>query len=125
MSWAKNMTQDEIKEANRLKSARWRDKNRDRCLAIARESYHRNKHNVIKRKYGLSPEKHEAMKVMQDGDCMICGEREGTHVDHNHSTGKVRGLLCSQCNSAIGLMNDNPDVLKAGADYLEDHNARL
>jgi hypothetical protein len=42
-------------------------------------------------------------------------------VDHNHTTGKVRGLLCSSCNGALGLFKDNPEVVAAALLYLKDY----
>ncbi len=58
---------------------------------------------------------------------MICGavengKRKNFCIDHDHATGKVRGLLCHNCNVAIGLMKDNTDLLKKAAEYLETHN---
>lgn len=80
--------------------------------------------------YGITPEQYEAMLTAQDGKCAICGEGEpAAHgrtgrqfrlsVDHDHSTGRVRGLLCQKCNRAIGLMGDNTETLRRALDYLE------
>jgi hypothetical protein len=60
----------------------------------------------------------------QSGVCKICGEPCPTYkhalaVDHNHTTGKVRGLLCNNCNNGLGRFRDNPQYLRAAADYLE------
>jgi hypothetical protein len=60
----------------------------------------------------------------QDGACLICGTDTpmGHHkrfvVDHNHSSGEVRGLLCSKCNSGLGCFSDNPHTLLKAAQYL-------
>jgi hypothetical protein len=63
----------------------------------------------------------EALVLAQLGMCRICGTSEGVelHVDHDHRTKKVRGLLCGKCNKAIGLLNDDPDLLMAAKLYLE------
>jgi DNA-binding CsgD family transcriptional regulator len=73
--------------------------------------------------YGITPELYEQMFIKQDGKCGICGVLQAEcdtafNVDHNHTTSKVRGLLCSKCNLALGLMNDNVDVLANAIKYL-------
>ena len=73
------------------------------------------------KKYGLTPSDFELLKIIQGDACAICKEGfDATpHIDHNHETGKVRGLLCSQCNTALGLFNDSqPRLLSAWA-YLK------
>jgi len=60
----------------------------------------------------------------QNNQCKICGVPEiklnqRLHLDHNHSTGQMRGLLCKKCNSLLGFVNDNPIILKAALGYLE------
>lgn len=65
---------------------------------------------------------HQAIYKAQDGACAICAtprEPLGLVIDHNHKTGKVRGLLCGACNTGIGLLKDSPDVLDAAIEYLE------
>jgi hypothetical protein len=64
--------------------------------------------------YGITIEEYLAFGTA----CHICGD-EGTALDHCHSTGKVRGLLCRPCNIALGLFRDRPDLLTAAARYLE------
>jgi recombination endonuclease VII len=84
------------------------------------------------RKYGLTLESYEAMHVAQGGVCAICGKPEtGTRegrikrlsVDHSRQTGRVRELLCCRCNQAIGLMREDPTVLRAAAAYIDRHAA--
>jgi len=78
--------------------------------------------NYFQRKYDLSYEDWVKMWVGQDGDCAICGEPFNKHsdaqVDHDHKTGKIRGLLCNKCNFAIGLLNDDPELVMRLAEYL-------
>lgn len=74
--------------------------------------------------YGITIEQHDAMLVAQGGVCAICkgppvGIGNRLHVDHDHATGVVRGLLCSNCNTSLGKMNDDPERLRAAAAYLE------
>lgn len=77
--------------------------------------------NRIKNRYGLSIEGFESLIAIQKGVCAICGaEPNGRlHIDHCHTTGKVRGLLCVKCNLAIGLMNDNTALLLKAIQYLQ------
>jgi len=78
------------------------------------------------RDYGINLEQFEEMMVAQNHRCAICGvdgRRTGKkfHVDHNHDTGEVRGLLCHKCNVAIALCNDSPEQLEQAAAYLRKH----
>lgn len=59
------------------------------------------------------------MVSSQKGLCVICLAAPAVHVDHCHRTGKVRGVLCFNCNSAIGLLGDDPDTVRRAAAYLE------
>lgn len=75
----------------------------------------------LKARYGLSVASYNLLLHMQAGGCAICGtvpSKKKLHVDHNHATGKVRGLLCSNCNVSIGLLYDNPALLDKAAIYL-------
>jgi hypothetical protein len=73
-----------------------------------------------KRRYGIDNAQ-LAWMVLQQGGCAICGSPKATHVDHDHRTGRVRGVLCFNCNNALGHFDDDPRVLAAAADYLEGH----
>ncbi|MFF5504405.1 endonuclease VII domain-containing protein [Streptomyces roseolus] len=53
------------------------------------------------------------------GVCVICQEGPAEHVDHDHRTGKVRGVLCFSCNAALGQLKDRPDVIRRAAAYVE------
>ena len=59
------------------------------------------------------------MVARQDGRCAICCATEARHIDHDHDTGQVRGMLCFRCNAALGQLDDSPDRLRRAADYLE------
>lgn len=62
------------------------------------------------------------MLAAQEFKCAIClVEGKPFHVDHNHKNGKIRALLCSNCNTALGLLHDAPETLRAAALYLEKH----
>lgn len=77
----------------------------------------------LRRTYGISLEEFEAMESEQGGVCAICGEPERNRkylsVDHDHTTGCVRGLLCHLCNALLGQAGDDAWRLRSAADYLE------
>lgn len=70
--------------------------------------------------YGLSREQYDELKR---GGCAICGEVDGLVIDHHHASGRVRAVLCSNCNVALGMAGDSPARLRAMASYLEAHSA--
>lgn len=72
----------------------------------------------LKINYQLSVEEYEAMYLVQEGRCAICKREHTLVVDHNHETGKVRGLLCPGCNHGLGRFRDNIDVLQSAIEYL-------
>lgn len=75
--------------------------------------------NHFKTAYGLSPESLQEMRQAQDGKCAICCEPcSRLNVDHSHVTGKVRALLCPQCNAAIGMLKDSVVIAENAANYL-------
>lgn len=87
----------------------------------------------LKIKFGLSWDDYINMYANQQGSCAICktplalyGSKEDKYkianVDHCHSSGIVRGLLCNKCNVGIGALMDNPTVLRNAAEYLETFN---
>lgn len=94
----------------------WRRDNRDRKKRMDREGH-------LKRRFGITQADYEAMLEVQGGGCGICGNlpKEGValHVDHDHETGEVRGLLCVSCNNGLGQFRENPALLRIAAEYLE------
>lgn len=85
------------------------------------------------RRYGLDSASYAEMFAAQNGQCAICGTskmqvdyRNGKpkpmFIDHNHVTGRVRALLCSQCNTGLGLFRDDPKLLRAAIAYIEKHD---
>lgn len=112
---------------------RARDPERARTSAHANYVRTRERHRErgraahLRRKFGMSPEQYAVRLSDQGGMCRICGAvpRPGRAlpVDHDHSTGKVRGLLCDRCNRLIGLAGDDPAVLTAAARYLAGPDA--
>ena len=70
--------------------------------------------------YGITPEDYDLMYEQQKGNCAVCGTfKARLFVDHSHEDGKVRGLLCTNCNTGIGMFHDNTDHLKKAIEYLQ------
>jgi hypothetical protein len=87
----------------------------------------KNREWSYKRRYGITSSEYDRMLSNQNGVCKICGSKDskkGGHrftVDHCHTTGEVRGLLCGPCNLAIGLLGDNISTLQNAINYLSTH----
>lgn len=79
----------------------------------------------LRHKFGMSSSDYQKLLDRQGGGCAICGRTESDatkpnlSVDHNHSTGKIRGLLCGKCNTALGKFQDSPELLRKAAEYVE------
>jgi len=108
----------ETKESWAAYMREFRKKNPDAC-----------KRSDLKKRFGISLETFNAMKEKQQHCCAICGQPETAidhrtkklrdlAVDHNHNTGEIRGLLCTRCNTAIGLLQDDIDLLAKAISYL-------
>lgn len=94
-----------------------------------------NRAKKIKKRYGLHPEDVVRMYKEQRGRCAICNikgdvfelgfnKRTTLVIDHNHTTGAVRGLLCDECNLGIGKLKDNWRLLDKASVYLQDSNKK-
>lgn len=95
------------------------------CAACRSASKQRQARARNLRPYGLQIADYERMLADQDGQCAICDRTDPGHghivfvVDHCHETGRIRGLLCRNCNSAIGLLGDDPKMIRRAATYIE------
>lgn len=122
-----------FRELNRQKSNDWRKKNPARWKAIALRARKKNGKQVTRyrrwKKYGLTEEAFELLFTFQRGCCAICstefGESRTIKVDHCHGSKRVRGLLCSGCNSGLGHFKDNEEVLMNAINYLRCKGDRL
>lgn len=119
-----NQQQKEWKAKNKevlsLKFKEWRTKK------IAIDPQHDKKRNV--KRYGIDLSTYNLMLDSQDGHCACCPTKPGAEnmgrglaVDHDHVTGRVRGLLCGKCNSMLGYAKDDRVLLLTAIDYLEKH----
>ena len=84
------------------------------------KNYTRNRKNALQRKYGISIEEYESLKLKQNNLCAICNKKDTQplSVDHDHSTGEIRGLLCNRCNQGLGFFKDNIENLRNAERYL-------
>lgn len=76
----------------------------------------------LKRKFGITLDEYQTIFEQQNGLCQICKQTSPSKllaVDHDHTTGKVRGLLCMNCNVVLGHLKDNKSTLRAMIEYLE------
>lgn len=83
------------------------------------------KNYKLEKKYGITIEDYNSMLDSQGNLCYICrntfDEQNKPHVDHNHETGEVRKLLCHSCNTAIGHLKEDVDIMKKAIEYIEEH----
>jgi hypothetical protein len=110
------------------------DPEKYRASERARSKTPRRKYSLRARilltKYGLTHDQYEALCSAQGGRCAICRTdtprgRGGWAIDHDHQAGKVRGLLCTKCNTGVGLFDDDPARLRAAIKYLWKHAIKL
>lgn len=78
----------------------------------------------LTRRYGITAAEADFLLEGQGGVCAICRTAPAVHVDHDHATGAVRALLCFNCNGGLGQFKDDPELLRAAAQYVVLHSAR-
>ena len=112
-----------------LRAQRWRERNPEKYEEWKRRNREENRDRIaasnrrghLRRKYGLTIDEFEFLRVVQGDRCAICNELDpaGLHIDHDHETGSIRGLLCGKCNKAIGLLREEPALFDAASRYLQ------
>lgn len=116
-------------ERYKISARNWKLANPKKTIEFRRKAH-------LKHEYGITPEEYALLLASQGGVCAICGNTETRTrknrnsnefrelaVDHDHSTGLVRGILCSLCNTGLAHFKDNIRVLKNAISYLEKHGA--
>lgn len=116
-------------------AAAYREANRDELAEKSRNRYgnktpaerkEANRAYALKHEYGLTVEQYDHMLAEQGGVCALCSRPPGVRllaVDHDHDTGRVRGLLCVRCNTALGSLGDNEEGLLRAVAYLRGKHA--
>lgn len=88
---------------------------------VSREKVGGSRSYHVTRRYGITAAEADYLFDLQNGLCAICKLAPAAHVDHDHATGAVRALLCFNCNGGLGQFRDDPDVLRAAAEYIRFH----
>lgn len=116
------------------------NKNKEEIRDKKKQYYHSMKYydknkqawreNQLKVKYGINSREYNEILQEQESMCKICKKPHGEekkkrlHVDHCHTTGKIRGLLCGNCNTGIGLFNDSKELLSLAIEYLKNSKTK-
>ena len=107
-------------EKLKANNKKWREANKEKDVLTMFKAR-------LKRKYDLTIEEYDALLEAQNNCCKVCGTHATNnlkgklYVDHCHTTGKVRGMLCMKCNSALGLLNDDKELIQKLLDYLSEN----
>ena len=112
------------KDCRKLESKEWYENNKDRKKELSKQYKHIKKDKDLQTAYGIDLETYNAMLAKQGKCCKICGThreqlKRALCVDHCHTTGTVRGLLCDTCNRSLGLLKDSVKILERAVKYLE------
>ncbi len=123
-----------------VRQKKYRDVNKQKIRIASGKYYKQNRAKIrdqsLFREYGLEKGRYEEMLIEQNNVCAICGLAETATVskksaqlkmlaiDHDHETGKVRGLLCRRCNKAIGLLREDLGIFASAISYLQNNNLR-
>ncbi len=113
---------DKLSKQNQARTKAWLERNPEM-----------NKFYSLKHRYGIDLKEYNKLYDSQNGLCAICrlpetfihnktGKPQDLSVDHSHTSGKVRGLLCQSCNHGLGKFKDDVDICRAAANYLEKYN---
>jgi hypothetical protein len=119
------------KDRLRAKAKQWHRDNPEKTREYYAKRYLKARaqcrNRELERKFGITRAEYDQMLVEQNGVCKLCDGKDpypggrALSVDHDHETGKVRSLLCTHCNSGLGMFRDSPELLRAAADYIEEH----
>jgi hypothetical protein len=119
---AKNKTYPDTlcKACKTIQTKTWFQANKEKAIRY-------NTKSKLKNRYGMTMDEYDAMVVAQNNLCAICNQpqsRRNLAVDHCHQTNRVRGLLCDKCNLALGMINDNLNIVESIKRYLILHTTK-
>ena len=105
----------------------YRAKNKERIMQYNNTHKEEGKKYNLKRKYNITQEQYDELYNKQNGCCAICKKHQSElkkilGVDHNHKTGKIRGLLCDNCNKGLGCLKDDKDIINNAGNYLKEND---
>jgi hypothetical protein len=118
----------EIKKRSIKQKKKYRQENVEKIKKYQKEydknNSKRKKYSHIKRDFGITENEYDLIFAKQEGKCAICGKHQNEFktplgIDHDHETGKVRGLLCFNCNTGIGKLKDDITILEKAIEYLK------
>lgn len=132
----KDGLQGKCKPCNTKHTKKWFSENKERTRFLNKrwQKSHPNniKSTILKSTFGITLEQYKILLKNQDGKCAIClnlettknraGKIQALCVDHNHQTGKIRALLCNNCNRGIGYLKDNSEIIMNAYNYLKKHD---
>ena len=98
----------------------------DAEIYLKHKAHHKKLNRIahLRRTFNLTEEEYDHMFKQQTGLCLICDRtspQENLMIDHDHTTGKIRGLLCRRCNLLLGYAGDSPDILQRAERYLRSN----
>jgi len=124
-SWCKDCVNSKRKEHyyanqehNIARSKEYKQNNVDKVKAS-------NRNTKLKRAYGITQEQFLEMSIKQEHKCACCGRETKLVVDHCHTTGAVRELLCNNCNTALGLLNEDNTIIQSLSNYIRKYNGNI
>jgi hypothetical protein len=122
-NYAWNLRHPYCKNCMSIANYKSKIKNKDTYQQYKIKSAESSRRSYLRRQWGLTLEDFNELKISQNGLCAICKiNSDILHIDHNHETGKIRALLCNQCNRGIGYLKESPEILNSAIQYLAYHS---
>ncbi len=123
----RNQRQRELYQINKEKKQQYYIENKDKILALRNKHKLRTKNSHLQNRYGITLEEFNKMLIQQQNKCYICfvhideTQKKQLCIDHCHNSGKIRKLLCTKCNTALGLVGENKEILYKMINYIDEH----
>ena len=112
-AWRQRQGKARMRVIRKIETRKWKVK-------YPKEAKIKSRSDHLRRAYGITQKDFERMTAEQHGLCLVCHRNVGLlHIDHDHKTGKIRGLLCGCCNRALGQLNDDPLRVESLLAYIQ------